>query len=89
MGDKERNTWIQRINHVLDEVRPHLAEDGGNIEVLDVTDELDVKIKWVGSCENCSMSAMTLKAGVEQTIRQKFPEISGIVPVNGLKPKST
>ncbi|HKK61809.1 MAG TPA: NifU family protein [Bacteroidales bacterium] len=81
LGSKKK--LLEKINTALDEVRPHLAVDGGNIEVVDVTDEGIVKIKWLGTCETCSMSAMTMKAGVEETIKSKIKGIKGVVAVNG------
>jgi len=84
MSSEEKTSYILKINEVLDEIRPHLAVDGGNISVVDVTDDLTVKIKWLGNCENCSMSAMTMRAGVEQTIKSKFPEIIAVEAINGL-----
>jgi Fe-S cluster biogenesis protein NfuA len=83
MKMSSKKEWIEMIDEVLDDVRPHLAVDGGNIEVVDVTGDGCVKIKWLGTCENCSMSAMTMRAGVEETIKSKFPEIKRVIPVNG------
>ena len=80
----ERQDLLERIDRALDDIRPHLAVDGGNIEVVEVTDDLDVKIKWLGNCEFCSMSIMTMKAGVEQAIRSKVPEIAKVEAVNGM-----
>ncbi|HMU05001.1 MAG TPA: NifU family protein [Saprospiraceae bacterium] len=76
-------TLFDKVNHALDEIRPHLAVDGGNLEIVEITDDLIVKIKWMGNCEHCFMSAMTMKAGVEQAIKSKLPEIKGVEAVNG------
>jgi len=76
-------TLYDKVNRALDEIRPHLAVDGGNLEIVEITDDLIVKIKWMGNCEHCSMSAMTMRAGVEQTIKSKLPEIKGVEAVNG------
>ena len=76
-------TLFDKVNHALDEIRPHLAVDGGNLEIVEITDDLIVKIKWMGNCEHCSMSAMTMRAGVEQAIKSKLPEIKGVKAVNG------
>ncbi|HLO55557.1 MAG TPA: NifU family protein [Saprospiraceae bacterium] len=76
-------TLFDKVNHALDEIRPHLAVDGGNLEIVEITDDLIVKIKWMGNCEHCSMSAMTMRAGVEQAIKSKLPEIKGVEAVNG------
>ncbi|MBK8700231.1 MAG: NifU family protein [Saprospiraceae bacterium] len=73
-----------RVNHALEDIRPHLAVDGGNIELLEITADNFVRIKWLGNCEFCSMSAMTMKAGVEQAIRSRVPEINGVEAVNGV-----
>jgi Fe-S cluster biogenesis protein NfuA len=72
-----------RVDQALDEIRPHLAVDGGNIEIVDITDDLEVQVRWLGNCEYCSMSAMTMRAGIEQTIKSRVPEIKSIKAVNG------
>ena len=51
---------MDQINAALDEIRPHLIVDGGNIEVVELTDDMELKVKWMGNCEFCSMSAMTI-----------------------------
>lgn len=85
MSENEKKEWIDRVDTALDDIRPHLAVDGGNIEVMDVTDELMVQVKWLGNCEMCSMSTMTMKAGVEQAIKSRLPEINGVEAVNGIQ----
>lgn len=79
----QENNLLQRINEALEAIRPHLVVDGGDVEVIEVTSDMRVKIKWVGNCVNCSMSAMTLKAGIEQAIKGKIPEIVSVDAVNG------
>lgn len=74
---------LERIDHALDDIRPHLAVDGGNVEVVEVTQDHVLKIKWLGACESCKM-AITTKAGVEQAILGRIPEISSVVAVNGV-----
>lgn len=73
---------LARINEALETIRPHLAVDGGDVEVVEVTPDKKVKIRWIGNCVNCSMSAMTLKAGIEQAIKGKAPEVAGVEAVN-------
>ncbi len=75
---------MEKVNHALEDIRPHLAVDGGNIELIEITDDLTVKIKWLGNCEFCSMSTMTMKAGVEQAIRSRVPEIRNVEAINGM-----
>ena len=78
-----KSEFLERINASLNDIRPFLKEDGGNVEVVDVTEDNIVHIRWTGNCEACSMSAMTMKAGIEQAIRTKMPEIKGVFAVNG------
>jgi len=84
MSNQEKEQLLGRIEKALDDVRPHLAVDGGNVELVDVTDEMMVKIKWMGNCENCNMSAMTMRAGIEESIRSKIPGIVGVEAINGI-----
>lgn len=85
MSIAEKQNIKERVDAALESLRPHLKVDGGDIEVIDVTEDMVVHIKWLGNCEFCSMSAMTMKAGVEQTLKSKIPEIREIVAINGLK----
>ena len=78
-----KSDLLARVNDSLDDIRPFLKVDGGNVEVVDVTDDNIVHVRWMGNCETCSMSAMTMKAGIEQAIRNKMPEIRGVIAVNG------
>lgn len=84
MSVKDKQELLQRIDIALNEIRPHLAVDGGDVEVVDVTEDMLVKIKWLGSCETCNMSAMTMRAGVEQTLKGKIPEIDKVEAINGV-----
>jgi Fe-S cluster biogenesis protein NfuA len=74
-----------RVNLALDTVRPHLAVDGGNVEIVEITDDNVLKIKWLGACEGCNMSWMTMRAGIEQTIKNQVPEIISVEAVNGVQ----
>ena len=84
MTATEKDVLFEKINKALDDIRPHLKVDGGDIEVVDILDDMSVHIKWIGNCEFCSMSTMTMKAGVEQAIKSRVPEIVSIVAVNGV-----
>ncbi len=79
-----KQALLERVDAALEDVRPHLAVDGGNVELVDVTDDGIVQIRWLGACEGCSMSSMTMRAGIEQSIMGKVPGISGVEAVNGL-----
>lgn len=74
---------LDRIESALDEIRPHLNVDGGDIEIIEVTNDMRLKVRWLGNCEMCSMSAMTMRGGIEQVIRNKVPEIASVEAVNG------
>ena len=84
MSSEEKKEMLSRIDQALDSVRPHLKVDGGNVEVVDVTDELKVFVKWLGTCQSCSMSTMTMKAGVEQAIKSHIPEVTAVAAINGI-----
>ena len=85
MSVLEKQALIDRIDAALDDIRPHLKVDGGDVEVVDVTDDMQVQIRWMGNCESCSMSAMTMRAGIEQSIKGKIPGIKGVEAINGIK----
>lgn len=69
-----------RVAQVIDRIRPAVQMDGGDIELVDITDGL-VKLRLVGSCHGCPSSMMTLKAGIERAIRAEVPEIVGVEAV--------
>jgi len=66
---------IEKITSALEQIRPYLKTDGGDIELLEVTPENVVKVKLLGACSSCSMSEMTMKAGVEEAIKKVAPEV--------------
>lgn len=75
---------INKINLALDDIRPYLKDDGGDIELIEVTDDLTVKVKFLGECKSCKMSPMTLKGGVEEAIKKVIPEIKAVIAVEEL-----
>ena len=76
---KKKKDIIAKINQALDEIRPFLKDDGGDIELIELTDDFVVKVKFLGACQACSMSSMTLKGGVEETIKRRIPEIKEVI----------
>jgi Fe-S cluster biogenesis protein NfuA len=72
-------TLKEKVEDALKEIRPMLEADGGNVELLDVTEEGKVTLRLVGACGSCPMSQMTLKMGVERIIRKRIPEIKEVV----------
>lgn len=71
-----------KVESSLDTIRPYLKADGGDIKVMEITDDMVVKVKLLGACESCPMSFMTMKAGVEKSIKDAIPEIRGIETVS-------
>ncbi len=84
MSTSEKVEILKELDKALDDLRPHLAVDGGNIELVEITDDWEVKVRWLGNCQTCSMSVMTMKAGVEQTLKQKMPQIKSVEAINGI-----
>jgi Fe-S cluster biogenesis protein NfuA len=68
-----------RVKKALERVRPYLQSDGGDIELIEVTDDLSVKVRLTGACHGCPYSMQTLKAGVEQAIMNEVPEIKKVI----------
>lgn len=64
-----------RVEKALENIRPALQQDGGDLELVDVTEDGTVKVKLTGACGSCPMSQMTLKMGIEQRLRKEVPEV--------------
>ena len=71
----------EKVEQALEKVRPMLQADGGNVELVEVTDDGIVKVKLTGACSGCPMSQMTLKAGIEQHLKSEIPEIKEVISV--------
>lgn len=70
-----------KVAAVLDKIRPALQADGGDVELVEVTEDGVVKLKLTGACAGCPMSTITLKSGIERILREQIPEIKEVVPV--------
>ena len=68
----------EKVEEILDMIRPSLVADGGNVELVDVVDGV-VKVKLTGACAGCPMSTMTLKDGIERILKQEIPEVKEVV----------
>jgi Fe-S cluster biogenesis protein NfuA len=73
---------IAKVNEALEQLRPHLQADGGDMELVDITDDGIAQVRLLGACNGCSMSAMTLKAGLEEAVRKMAPEIKSVQAVD-------
>ena len=69
------------VRQVLEEVRPHLQVDGGDVELIDVSKDGVVKVRLTGACAGCPMSTMTLKWGVENYLKKKIPAVKSVEAV--------
>lgn len=69
----------EKIEQALNEIRPSLQADGGDVELIDVVDGV-VKVKLVGACGSCPGALMTLKMGIEKRLKEKIPEIKSVEP---------
>ncbi len=66
----------EKIKSVLEQLRPYLQADGGDLNLVEITDDYVVKVKLVGACGSCPMRTMTLKAGIEGTLKKEVPEVT-------------
>lgn len=72
---------FEEVKNVIDEIRPMLKADGGDVELVEVTADGLVKLKLLGACGHCPMSIMTLKMGIEKRLKEKVPEVKEVVSV--------
>jgi Fe-S cluster biogenesis protein NfuA len=70
-----------KVSQSIDKIRPLLQRDGGDVQLIEVTDEGIVKVKLMGACGSCPMSIMTLKNGIEARLKQEIPEVKSVVSV--------
>lgn len=71
----------EKVKEVIDKIRPGLQADGGDLELIEVTDDGIVKVKLLGACHGCPMSTLTIKNGVEKTLKKHIPEVKEVRPV--------
>ena len=84
MGIITDKNIIDKIEEALTTIRPYLESDGGDIKLVEVTDDMIVKVKLIGACSSCDVSMMTLKNGVEVAIKSALPEVKEVVDVTSL-----
>jgi Fe-S cluster biogenesis protein NfuA len=71
----------QRVEDALQTIRPYLEADGGDVEIVEITSDNIVRLELKGACKTCNMSHMTMRAGIEETIKKSVPEVRGIESV--------
>jgi Fe-S cluster biogenesis protein NfuA len=77
-----REELTKKVQNVIDQIRPYLQNDGGDIEFVELTDENIVNVRLLGACGSCPYSTMTLKSGVENAMKRAIPEIKSVEAVN-------
>ncbi|WP_066633595.1 NifU family protein [Labilibacter marinus] len=78
----ENNNRFKIIEDALEEIRPYLKADGGDISLVDVSEDLVVKVKLLGACVDCPMSYQTMKNGIEQVVKKAMPNVKEVLAVD-------
>ena len=79
MDTNEKKELLKKVEKALEKVRPYLQSDGGDIILVELTDDYIIKVKLTGACHGCPYSMQILKAGVEMAIKKEIPEIKAVV----------
>ena len=74
----DRSELIRNVEGAIVKLRPYLEADGGDMELVDITEDFVVRIRLLGACKTCSMSTMTMKAGLEESIKKIAPQITRV-----------
>lgn len=73
---------LNKIEGAINNIRPYLEADGGDVKLLDIDDDYVVQVELLGACEACPMSPMTMKAGIEEAVKRVAPEVKSVNAVN-------
>jgi len=79
MSLKELPELLQKIEKAIDTVRPHLIADGGNVEIVELREDRVLVVRYTGACKSCSMSEMTLRAGISRAVTANVPEVLKVI----------
>ncbi|MDC3309277.1 NifU family protein [Crocinitomicaceae bacterium] len=79
---KKKEDTIHKINQAIEQLRPFLHEDGGDMEFVELTKDSVVKVKLLGACSDCSMSHMTMRAGLEEALKIAAPEVVSVEAID-------
>ena len=77
----KKKKLLEKIELALDDIRPYLKADGGDVNVVEITEDMTVKVKLLGACVSCNVSTMTLENGIEVAIKRAVPEIKKVIDV--------
>jgi len=78
----DKEALSRKVENALDSIRPYLEADGGNVKILEISEDNVVRLELLGACGTCPMSTMTMKAGVEEAIKRAVPEIHSVQAIN-------
>ena len=78
----DKKSIEEKVINAIEQLRPFLHADGGDMELVEVKDDATVVVKLLGACSDCSMSMMTLKAGLEESVKKAAPEVKEVVVMN-------
>lgn len=78
----EKTELTEKVKNVIEQIRPYLQQDGGDIEFVEITDDNIVNVKLTGACGSCPYSTMTLKNGVETAVKKAVPDIASVEAIN-------
>ena len=73
--------WKENVSKVIDQLRPSLQADGGDVAIVDIADDGTIKVELQGHCRGCPYSQMTLKNGIERLLKEKIPQVKEVVNV--------
>lgn len=76
------NELRKKVEAALDTMRPFLVADGGDMELVNISDDMVVQLRFLGSCKSCNMSEMTLKAGIEEAVKRSVPQIKSVEAID-------
>ena len=81
MAKSGREKDFEKINKGIETIRPYLVADGGDIQIVELTNDNVLKVKLLGACDGCPFSLMTLRSGIEQAIKKEWPELKSLESV--------
>lgn len=82
MSDITKDELIDKVKSVIEQIRPYLQQDGGDINFVEITDDMIVNVELTGACGSCPYSTMTLKNGVETAVKKALPQIKSVEAIN-------
>ncbi len=82
MSENNKEELSKKVTNIIDQIRPYLQQDGGDIKFIEITDDNVVNVELLGACGSCPYSTMTLKNGVETAVLKALPEIKSVEAIN-------